>query len=104
MTPIDPSALNDHLASLPGWTLDAEQRAISRSFRFKDFAQAFGFMAEVALKADAARAIETIDQERRAIEERLADAETIAARIASELTQAEACEPIYVRLVYTPAA
>ena len=44
---------------------------------------------EVALKADAAKAIETLDQERRAIEERLADAETIAARIATELTQAE---------------
>ena len=44
---------------------------------------------EVALKADAAKAIETLDQERRAIEERLADAETIAARIAAELTEAE---------------
>ena len=54
MTPIDPSALNDHLASLPGWTLDAEQRAISRSFRFKDFAQAFGFMAQMALVSEKA--------------------------------------------------
>jgi len=45
---------------------------------------------EVALKADATKAIETLDQERRAIEERLADGETIAARIAAELTQAEA--------------
>ena len=44
---------------------------------------------EVALKADAAKAIETLDAERRAIEERLADAETIAARIAAELTEAE---------------
>src|SRR6478609_6471766 len=45
---------------------------------------------EVALKADAARAIEVLDQERRAIDERLADAETISARIAGELNQAEA--------------
>ena len=45
---------------------------------------------EVALKADAAKAVETLDQERRTIEERLADAETIAARIATELTEAEA--------------
>jgi chromosome segregation protein len=45
---------------------------------------------EVALKADAAKAIETLDQERRAIEERLSDAEAIAARIAAELTEAEA--------------
>ena len=36
------------------------------------------------------RAIDTLDQERRAIEERLADAEAIASRIATELTQAEA--------------
>src|SRR4029450_6804702 len=42
------------------------------------------------LKAEAAKAIATLDQERRAIEERLADAEAIAARIATELTQAEA--------------
>ena len=45
---------------------------------------------EVALKADAAKAVETLDEERRAIDLRLADAETIAARIATELTQAEA--------------
>jgi len=45
---------------------------------------------EVALKADAAKAVETLDEERRQIDERLADAETIAARIAGELTQAEA--------------
>ncbi len=45
---------------------------------------------EVALKADAARAVETIDQERSAIDARLADAETVSARIAAELTQAEA--------------
>jgi chromosome segregation protein len=45
---------------------------------------------EMALKADASKAIDTLDQERKAIEERLADAETIAARIAAELTQAEA--------------
>ena len=45
---------------------------------------------EVALKADAARAVETLDLERKAIDERLADAETIAARIAADLTAAEA--------------
>ena len=44
---------------------------------------------EVALKADAAKAIETLDLERRQIEERLADAEAIATRIAGELTEAE---------------
>ena len=44
---------------------------------------------EVALKADAAKAIDALDAERRQIEERLADAEAIAARIAAELTGAE---------------
>ena len=45
---------------------------------------------EAALKADAARATNTLEEERRAIEARLADGEAIAARIAGELTQAEA--------------
>ena len=45
---------------------------------------------EMALKADAARAVETLDLERKSIDERLADAEKIAARIASDLTAAEA--------------
>ncbi len=44
---------------------------------------------EKALKADAGGAIAALDEERRLIEERLADAETIAARIAGELTAAE---------------
>ncbi len=45
---------------------------------------------EKALKADAGGAIAALDEERRSIEERLADAETVAARIAGELTAAEA--------------
>ena len=44
---------------------------------------------EEALKSDAARAMEQLDEERRAIERRLEDAEGQAARIAAELTQAE---------------
>ncbi|MFN3494469.1 MAG: 4a-hydroxytetrahydrobiopterin dehydratase [Hydrogenophaga sp.] len=54
MTPIDPSAVKDRLSSLPHWTLDAERRSISRSFRFQDFAQAFGFMAQMALVSEKA--------------------------------------------------
>ena len=45
---------------------------------------------EEALRNDAARAIEALDEERHAIEKRLEDAEGQAARITSELTQAEA--------------
>jgi chromosome segregation protein len=45
---------------------------------------------EEALKADAAKAIDELDAERSAIEQRLADAEGQAARIAAELTALEA--------------
>ena len=45
---------------------------------------------ETALKADAGGAIAALEVERRQIEERLADAEAIAARIAGDLTAAEA--------------
>ena len=42
------------LAELPDWTLAQDGRAIDRSFKFKDFAQAFGFMTGVAQLAEAA--------------------------------------------------
>lgn len=41
-------------ADLPGWVIDDGRDAIRRSFRFKDFVQAFGFMAQVALLAERA--------------------------------------------------
>lgn len=41
------------LAKLPGWSAAPSGRdAIVRSFRFKDFNAAFGFMARVALRAE----------------------------------------------------
>jgi 4a-hydroxytetrahydrobiopterin dehydratase len=42
------------LPDLPAWTLDAARDRITRSFRFKDFSQAFGFMSRVALLAEKA--------------------------------------------------
>ncbi|MEA3015544.1 MAG: 4a-hydroxytetrahydrobiopterin dehydratase [Sphingomonadales bacterium] len=42
------------LAALPGWTYDETSRAIRRSFRFRDFSEAFAFMARVALAAEKA--------------------------------------------------
>jgi 4a-hydroxytetrahydrobiopterin dehydratase len=42
------------LAGLDGWTFDAAANAISRNFKFKDFSEAFGFMARVALAAQQA--------------------------------------------------
>jgi 4a-hydroxytetrahydrobiopterin dehydratase len=40
------------LAALPGWSEVEGRDAIRRSFRFKDFNAAFGFMTRVALAAE----------------------------------------------------
>src|ERR1041384_1480895 len=42
------------LADLPGWTHEPGRDAITRRFTFRDFNQAFGFMARVALLAEKA--------------------------------------------------
>ena len=51
--------LTDHerdaaLAQLPGWALRNDGLAITRTFKFTDFAEAFGFMARVAILAEKA--------------------------------------------------
>lgn len=43
-------ALND----LPHWNYDAEAQGIRRSLRFGDFAEAFAFMARIAILAEKA--------------------------------------------------
>jgi len=40
------------LAAMPGWTEVAGREAIAKTFTFKDFNEAFGFMARVALVAE----------------------------------------------------
>ena len=40
------------LAELPGWSEVAGREAIGRTFIFKDFNEAFGFMARAALVAE----------------------------------------------------
>lgn len=40
------------LAQLPGWSDVSGRDAISRTFVFKDFNEAFGFMMRVALEAE----------------------------------------------------
>jgi 4a-hydroxytetrahydrobiopterin dehydratase len=40
------------LARLPAWRAAEGRDAVVRSLRFKDFAEAFGFMAEIALVAE----------------------------------------------------
>ena len=46
------AARTEALAGLEGWGLVEGRDAIARSFKFKSFNQAFGFMARVALKAE----------------------------------------------------
>ncbi len=41
-----------HLSALPTWSFAQEPDHITRSFIFKDFAEAFGFMTSVALVAE----------------------------------------------------
>jgi 4a-hydroxytetrahydrobiopterin dehydratase len=40
------------LAALPGWAAVAGREAITKTFTFRDFNEAFGFMARVALVAE----------------------------------------------------
>lgn len=42
------------MAQLAEWTLSADRNAITRSFVFKNFSAAFGFMTRVALAAEKA--------------------------------------------------
>ena len=42
------------LAELAGWEYDAERNGIAKSFRFRDFGEAFAFMTRVALEAEKA--------------------------------------------------
>jgi 4a-hydroxytetrahydrobiopterin dehydratase len=42
------------LACLPGWRWDEARDALCRGFAFRDFNEAFGFMARVALAAERA--------------------------------------------------
>ena len=49
---LDEAARTEALADLAGWALLQDRDAIQKSFKFKTFNQAFGFMTRVALAAD----------------------------------------------------
>jgi 4a-hydroxytetrahydrobiopterin dehydratase len=53
VAPLDAAARAALPATLPGWSLVEGRDAIRRGFRFKDFSEAWGFMARVALLAEA---------------------------------------------------
>ncbi|MEO8722309.1 MAG: 4a-hydroxytetrahydrobiopterin dehydratase [Sphingobium sp.] len=51
-----PKLLNDDaraqaLHGLPEWALASDSKSIAREFKFKDFVEAFGFMTQVAIRA-----------------------------------------------------
>ena len=52
MKKLGDNAARERVAELPDWRYDELTGAISRKFAFADFAQAFGFMTEVALAAE----------------------------------------------------
>lgn len=45
-------ARTEALAELDGWTEDEARDAIGKTFEFKNFNEAFGFMTRVAMKAE----------------------------------------------------
>jgi 4a-hydroxytetrahydrobiopterin dehydratase len=54
MAKLNETERHQALSGLGGWTYDAARDAISRSFRFRDFSEAFAFMTRVALAAEQA--------------------------------------------------
>ncbi len=49
---LDATAVADALTALPNWRLVDGREAITRSFKFKDFSAAWGFMSRAALTAE----------------------------------------------------
>lgn len=54
MTPLNDADIGIALASLDGWGLDEDGKALRRQFGFDSFVQAFSFMTKVALLAEKA--------------------------------------------------
>ena len=53
MTPLNETERADALNGAPDWALEEGAAAISRTFRFKTFSEAWGFMSRSALAAEA---------------------------------------------------
>jgi 4a-hydroxytetrahydrobiopterin dehydratase len=49
---LDDAAVRQALADLDGWSLVEGRSAITRTFTFRNFNEAFGFMTRVALAAE----------------------------------------------------
>lgn len=49
---LTPAETHELLGQHPAWSLARDGKAITRTFQFKDFSQAWGFMSRVALLAE----------------------------------------------------
>ena len=49
---LDEAAIAEKLAAAEGWVLDEDGLGIRKSFKFRTFIQAFGFMTEAAIAAE----------------------------------------------------
>lgn len=49
---LERAAIDENLAGLPGWRLNENGISISKTFKFANFVEAFGFMTESALAAE----------------------------------------------------
>ena len=49
---LERAAAEEQLAGLSGWALDDAGSSISKTFKFANFVEAFGFMTEAALAAE----------------------------------------------------
>ena len=52
MTPLDTQMIQALVTEFPVWKVDRARGAISRTYQFKDFAAAFGFMAQMAIVSE----------------------------------------------------
>ncbi|SDR27600.1 4a-hydroxytetrahydrobiopterin dehydratase [Pseudovibrio sp. Tun.PSC04-5.I4] len=50
--PLGPTAKDQYLVELPHWTLSEDGKTLQRTFTFRSFARAFGFMTSAAIQAD----------------------------------------------------
>ena len=51
MPPLNDHQIRDSLSGLPGW--DFSESALKKSFKFRNFSEAWGFMSRIALLAEA---------------------------------------------------
>jgi 4a-hydroxytetrahydrobiopterin dehydratase len=52
MNKLDKDQVREQLTERPGWQISDDGLAITRTFKFKNFREAFAFMTQVALAAE----------------------------------------------------